>query len=56
MQLVQLLLNQGLPERAGRVLNKLMQEQQIEINERNWRLLASASSKAASVKKPWLPC
>ncbi len=42
MQLVQLLLNQGLPERAGRVLNKLMQEQQIEINERNWRLLASA--------------
>jgi tetratricopeptide (TPR) repeat protein len=42
MQLVQLLLNQGMPERAGRILNKLVQEQKIELNERNWRLLAGA--------------
>ena len=42
MLLVQLLLGQGLPDRAGRLLNELMVKQQVELNERNWRLLASA--------------
>lgn len=42
LQLVQMLLNQGMPERAGRILDKLIQEKKVEINESNWRLLAGA--------------
>lgn len=42
LQLVQLLMNQELPERAGRLLSELLKTKAIELNERNWRLLASA--------------
>jgi tetratricopeptide (TPR) repeat protein len=40
--LVQLLITQGVPERAGRILLELLESQKIELNEDNWKLLASA--------------
>ncbi|ASP39863.1 hypothetical protein CHH28_14805 [Bacterioplanes sanyensis] len=40
--LVQLQINQGLPERAGRILAQGIQSGVIEQTERNWRLLATA--------------
>jgi tetratricopeptide (TPR) repeat protein len=40
--LVQLLITQGVPERAGRILLELLESQKIELNEDDWKLLASA--------------
>lgn len=40
--LTQLLINQGIPERAGRILDHLLQNQQVELTEENLRLMASA--------------
>ena len=40
--LVQLLISEGVPERAGRVLQDLIESKKIEITEQNWKLLASA--------------
>ncbi|MEH6447305.1 MAG: hypothetical protein V7765_01470 [Oleispira sp.] len=40
--LVQLLITQGVPERAGRILLELLEQEKIELNEDNWKLLASA--------------
>lgn len=40
--LVQLLITQGIPERGGRILLDLLQQEKIELNEDNWKLLASA--------------
>jgi tetratricopeptide (TPR) repeat protein len=40
--LVQLLITQGVPERAGRILLGLLEQEKIELNEDNWKLLASA--------------
>lgn len=40
--LVQLLIAEGVPERAGRVLLSLLEENKIELTESNWKLLASA--------------
>ncbi|WP_430462500.1 hypothetical protein ACQUQU_06850 [Thalassolituus sp. LLYu03] len=40
--MVQLMIGQNLPERAGRILNKHLQDGTIELNERNWRLTAMA--------------
>jgi tetratricopeptide (TPR) repeat protein len=40
--LVQLLITQGVPERAGRILLALLEQEKIELNEDNWNLLASA--------------
>lgn len=40
--LVQLLITQGIPERGGRILLDLLQQGKIELNEDNWKLLASA--------------
>ena len=40
--LVQLLISENIPERAGRILQKHLQDNSIELNERNWRLLAAA--------------
>lgn len=40
--LVQLLISEGIPERAGRILLSLLTDNKIEITEDNWQLLASA--------------
>lgn len=40
--LVQLLISEGVPERAGRILLALLEQKKIEITEDNWKLLASA--------------
>jgi len=40
--LVQLLITQGVPERAGRILHDLLAQNKIELTEDNWKLLASA--------------
>jgi tetratricopeptide (TPR) repeat protein len=40
--LVQLLITEGVPERAGRTLLSLLKNKKIEITEDNWQLLASA--------------
>lgn len=40
--LVQLLIMEGVPERAGRILLDLLEQSKIEITEDNWKLLASA--------------
>lgn len=40
--LVQLLIMEGIPERAGRILLDLLEQKKIEITEDNWKLLASA--------------
>lgn len=40
--LVQLLITQGVPERAGRILLELLEQEKIELTEDNWKLLASA--------------
>jgi len=40
--LVQLLINQNIPERAGRILQKHLQNGDLELNDRNWKLLAAA--------------
>jgi len=40
--LVQLLITQGVPERAGRILLELLEQKKIELTEDNWKLLASA--------------
>lgn len=42
MLLVQLLINQGIPERGARILKEQLLAQNIEMTESNWRLLASA--------------
>ncbi|MDK2778864.1 MAG: hypothetical protein KYX62_14510 [Pseudomonadota bacterium] len=42
MLLVQLLITQNIPERAGRLLQKHLSDNTLELNERNWKLLASA--------------
>jgi tetratricopeptide (TPR) repeat protein len=40
--LVQLLVTQGVPERGGRLLHEMLQQDKVEITESNWALLASA--------------
>lgn len=40
--LVQLLITEGVPERAGRILQQLIEQEKIELTEDNWKLLASA--------------
>lgn len=40
--LVQLLISENIPERAGRILQAHIRDETIELNERNWRLLAAA--------------
>ena len=40
--LVQLLIAEGIPERAGRVLLSLLEDKKIALTESNWKLLASA--------------
>jgi len=40
--MTQLLINQGVPERAARILNDLLKNQQVELSEENLRLMASA--------------
>ncbi len=40
--LVQLLITEGIPERAGRILQQLLEQKKIELTEDNWKLLASA--------------
>ena len=40
--LVQLLITEGVPERAGRILQELIEQKKIELTEGNWKLLASA--------------
>jgi tetratricopeptide (TPR) repeat protein len=40
--LVQLLIAEGVPERAGRILQELLEQEKIELNDENWKLLASA--------------
>lgn len=40
--LVQLLINQGIPERGARILKQQLTTENIKITESNWRLLASA--------------
>lgn len=44
--LVQLLIAEGIPERAGRVLVKAIEQGQLLDNEANWRLLAAAWQQA----------
>lgn len=40
--LVQLLISENIPERAGRILQTHIKDETVELNERNWRLLAAA--------------
>lgn len=40
--LVQLLITEGAPERASRILLELLEQEKIELNDDNWKLLASA--------------
>lgn len=40
--LVQLLITEGVPERAARILLELLEQEKIELTEDNWQLLASA--------------
>jgi tetratricopeptide (TPR) repeat protein len=40
--LVQLLVTQGIPERGGRLLHEMLQQNLVELSESNWGLLASA--------------
>jgi tetratricopeptide (TPR) repeat protein len=40
--LVQLLITEGVPERAGRILQVLLEQEKITLNDENWKLLASA--------------
>jgi tetratricopeptide (TPR) repeat protein len=40
--LVQLLITEGVPERAGRILQELLEQEKITLNDDNWKLLASA--------------
>jgi tetratricopeptide (TPR) repeat protein len=40
--LVQLLVTQGIPERGGRFLYEMLQQDLVELSESNWSLLASA--------------
>ena len=40
--LVQLLVTQGIPERGGRFLYEMLQQNLVELSESNWSLLASA--------------
>lgn len=49
--LVQLLISQGIPERGGRFLLELILKNKIEINEDNWKLLASAWLQSRERKK-----
>lgn len=49
--LVQLLIMEGVPERAGRILLDLLEQKKIEITEDNWKLLASAWLQSRERKK-----
>ena len=49
--LVQLLIMEGVPERAGRILLDLLEKNKIEITEDNWKLLASAWLQSRERKK-----
>ena len=42
ISLVQLLITEGVPERAGRILLGLLENKKIELTDDNWKLLASA--------------
>ena len=42
MQLIQLLISQGMPERGARILQKHMNDKTLELTDSNWRLLAGA--------------
>lgn len=49
--LVQLLIGQGVPERGGRILFDLLEQKKIELNDDNWKLLASAWLQSRERKK-----
>jgi tetratricopeptide (TPR) repeat protein len=49
--LVQLLIGQGVPERGGRILLDLLEQEKIELNDDNWKLLASAWLQSRDRKK-----
>ena len=49
--LVQLLITEGTPERAGRILLQLIEQDKIELNDENWKLLASAWLQSRERKK-----
>lgn len=49
--LVQLLIGQGVPERGGRILLDLLEQEKIELNDDNWKLLASAWLQSRERKK-----
>jgi len=49
--LVQLLITEGIPERAGRILLELLEQGKIKLNEDNWALLASAWLQSRERKK-----
>jgi len=49
--LVQLLITEGAPERAGRILLQLIEQDKIELNDENWKLLASAWLQSRERKK-----
>ncbi|MBL4798825.1 MAG: hypothetical protein JKY50_15520 [Oleispira sp.] len=40
--LVQLMVTEGIPERGGRLLHEMLQQDSVELSESNWSLLASA--------------
>lgn len=42
LQLAQMLISEGLPERAARILQTHLDDNTLELNETNWRILASA--------------
>src|SRR5690554_7359564 len=42
LQLVQLLINNGIPERAGRILQKHLSDNSIELSDKHWKTLAAA--------------
>ena len=49
--LVQLLITEGAPERAGRILLQLIEQDKIELNDESWKLLASAWLQSRERKK-----
>ena len=42
LQLVQLLISNGIPERAGRILQKHLSDNSIELSDKHWKTLAAA--------------
>lgn len=49
--MVQLMITKGVPEKGARILSELLANQKLEINEKNWRLLAAAWIQSRERKK-----